>query len=587
MWMTQWDQTATKKQSENVVGTLVRIYLERCGTHRFVDEVRAAVERNDKIWLRAFEIPYAELTLVTVKNLAAIQGLFQKYLEEDPAAKAERSAAAWTKFKATEVLCANTNRRFRGRRQGLNIFDPVIERVLWHAQRKISRILGDVPALADLKLRFGPGASTTVKKSEASSRRKLGSMLACSDELSPHLLHVLAEVEGWLSAITDDPSGVSDEVVGVVPVEIHTGQVVFVPKNAQIDRVIIVEPNLNGLVQLGIMDHMVARLRREGVDLSDQSRNQRLAQIGSVSDALATLDLSSASDTVSTELVYDLLPLEWASFLARYRTGTVTCEGEDVRLEKFSSMGNGFTFPLQSLLFYALSIGCCEETGADKSFVSVYGDDIVIPTLASTLLVDVLRICGFIPNQKKSFLTGPFRESCGKDYFLGIDVRPFFLRGPFSGESMFSAHNHAARQGDAQVASAILAQIDRSLRLFGPDGYGDGHLISDVYPKTIKKSFVNKGFEGHCFDTFSWKPKRDFRKSFFGDRALPLYTSYMSSASADLWTPTTVRYWGRVLQTDYLEFDERASAVGYVDNMLYSSLPGDDGYHRISIYTLR
>jgi hypothetical protein len=132
---------------------------------------------------------------------------------------------------------------------------------------------------------------------------------------------------------------------------IDDGKLEFVPKNAKTFRSTVTEPVLNGLTQLAIGDFLFDRLKRSGLDLRDQTRNQRLALEGSLTGALATLDLSSASDTISRELVYHLLPLEWAHFLGLSRTGHIKYRGQRYTLEKFSSMGNGYTFPLESLIF--------------------------------------------------------------------------------------------------------------------------------------------------------------------------------------------------------------------------------------------
>lgn len=89
---------------------------------------------------------------------------------------------------------------------------------------------------------------------------------------------------------------------------------------------------------------------------------------------------------------------------------------------KFSSMGNGTTFCIETLIFAA----ACYAVGS-KQF-SVYGDDIAIETELAEELMDVLRRIGFIVNQDKSHFTGSFRESCGANWYQGQDVTPFYMR---------------------------------------------------------------------------------------------------------------------------------------------------------------
>jgi hypothetical protein len=94
-------------------------------------------------------------------------------------------------------------------------------------------------------------------------------------------------------------------------------------------------------------------------------------------------------------------------------------------------MGNGFTFELETLLFLALawvSTELSDETPVFKENLTVFGDDIIVPVKALRLLENALRFCGFEPNPEKTFGDGPFRESCGGDFFLGEDVRPYFLK---------------------------------------------------------------------------------------------------------------------------------------------------------------
>jgi hypothetical protein len=92
-------------------------------------------------------------------------------------------------------------------------------------------------------------------------------------------------------------------------------------------------------------------------------------------------------------------------------------------------MGNGFTFELESLLFYALARATAFFSGI-PGVISVYGDDIICPVQLCERLVWVLQWFGFSVNSEKSFTDGPFRESCGGHYWNGLDITPFFIRSP-------------------------------------------------------------------------------------------------------------------------------------------------------------
>jgi len=122
-----------------------------------------------------------------------------------------------------------------------------------------------------------------------------------------------------------------------------------------------------------------------------------------------------------------------------------------VYLEKFSSMGNGFTFELETLLFLALSMATMESLGLENQpgrDLHVYGDDIIVPTECAANVKAVLRYFGMAINETKSFVEGPFRESCGGDFFEGVDVRPYQLKElPFEPQHWIAMANGIRRMG--------------------------------------------------------------------------------------------------------------------------------------------
>jgi hypothetical protein len=132
---------------------------------------------------------------------------------------------------------------------------------------------------------------------------------------------------------------------------------------------------------------------------------------------------------VSTGLVALLLPVTWCTLLEAVRSPVTVIDGEEHQNHMFSSMGNGFTFELESLLFYTLTKACCYFRGA-RGVVSIYGDDIICPTDIVAELTFVLGYFGFSVNTEKSFSSGPFRESCGGHYYNGYDITPFYIRKP-------------------------------------------------------------------------------------------------------------------------------------------------------------
>ena len=107
------------------------------------------------------------------------------------------------------------------------------------------------------------------------------------------------------------------------------GNVMFtVPKSSDIDRCACKEPDINMFLQKGVGNHIRRRLRRYGINLNDQSVNRDLAYQGSIDSSIATLDLSSASDTFCTQVVKALLPHIWFEYLSDIRSPYTVIDGE-------------------------------------------------------------------------------------------------------------------------------------------------------------------------------------------------------------------------------------------------------------------
>lgn len=572
MRLTRWDQEMSTQDTNEVTFSLSRWHLSQCNESIQATEVRSLIESQDLVGLCHYSLSYTGLTASDYRHLRQCLAFFTK--RSDVSIGVNTREVAWKKALEAEELCRQTNEIFRKYFQGGFQFPLDVEPVLYRAQRKISTILGGLPSLEDLKLRFGPGATTQVKKKEASVRRKLNQMFACSEDALGILPDLLAELPLWCGLSASSEKSVT------VPVQVDPCVVSFVPKNAKTDRTIAVEPMLNTLVQLGIGDYMAARLRKHGVDLTDQTRNQRLAREGSLTNALATLDLSSASDTIASSFVESMLPYEWWDFLRACRSGKAKTVDGEMRLEKFSSMGNGFTFPLESLIFYSLAEACCEPQ--DHNFISVYGDDIIVPSYAAPLLVKVLTSCGFLVNKDKSFFDGPFRESCGKDYLSGVDVRPSYLKGALSGQTCFVLHNFYVRTGQPEPAALLLEYLDESLRIFGPDGYGDGHLLGD---HTLTPFGRERGWGGYTFETFTYKQRKAFYR-LGADYVFPAYSIYVKGDNPPIVDAARFPKFRSKHSHGLIRPDLVSSRYDLKDGrlMLTDTLPGVKGYKRIKIY---
>lgn len=415
-------------------------------------------------------------------------------------------------FLNAEIDCATTNHYFRCLWSGSFQFSRPVSSVLYLAQRKIADILGDVPDVADLDFGFGPGACLSVRKDTAIIK-KLESALECTFALSQILPDFLMEFPGWI------PPGTHD--VNIV----DGSELTYVPKNAKTDRPICIEPLLNGLFQKGVGSYLKNRLAREGVDLWDQTINQRLAACG-VERNLATVDFASASDTISYNLVADLLPVEWFLFLDKGRSPNYVVEGDVYSFHKFSSMGNAYTFELESMIFYAIAWATLKHLGITplpKRNLSVYGDDVILPVEAYGLFAEVASAVGFTVNSDKSFHNGMFRESCGTDVFDGYEVTPFKIESLKGRHNVYKTANQLLKiiertlyvpdsSGHAFVRAArlwdlhsrVIASVPRSSRLLIPADQGDGgfHCPFDVARPTRAN-----GKDGWRTRALKWEPE--------------------------------------------------------------------------------
>jgi hypothetical protein len=350
---------------------------------------------------------------------------------------------ALTRWRLSEELCRKTNDKFRELR--LRPSTGRVESTLFRAQRKIAAVLGNLHfpvVLADCK--WGPGATFDIKRESATPAKKISEAISVTATALPFIRAVIQSDPHWaacfLGVIPEGPFSLCSTCFKVV----FGSRFLTVPKSAKIDRCIAAEPTGNGFLQQGVHSYMRRRLRRFGVRLDDQSINQKRAQVAYTS-GLSTLDLSMASDTISTELIYFLLPLDWALFLDSLRSKNTLVEDVWVRTEKFASMGNAFCFELETLIFWALA-GSVDDCFGDVHDVTVYGDDIIVNRHHFELVVEILEFCGFVINRSKSFRDGYFFESCGSHFHKGIEVTPVYQTEVVKHPSeVIRAHNRLSR----------------------------------------------------------------------------------------------------------------------------------------------
>lgn len=319
--------------------------------------------------------------------------------------------------------------------------DPIFARVILTAQQWIADTLGECDGSWTSECEFTSGASTSRKRSEAHPAFKYDvSIVPDVTPLAlPYLLAYVAQApEAHRCAIS--MPGCYTWGMGQYETSnecfyrlVPGGILHFVEKDWKVKRPILAEPDWNMFLQKGVGNYIRRRLKTAGLNLNSQKLNQVYAFAGSISGSLGTIDLKSASDSISKGVCRLLLPSEWYEVLYALRSPCYKLDNEWFPLRKMCTMGNGYTFELESMLFQALAHACVKVLGPTDRRTTVFGDDIIVASSVCGYLVYVLQKLGFETNTEKSFWGAvPFRESCGKHYRYGIDCTPVYIKDDIS-----------------------------------------------------------------------------------------------------------------------------------------------------------
>lgn len=333
----------------------------------------------------------------------------------------DKEAAAVATFFACEKDCATTNARL-SRYLPSKLFvepeDMPVVHFIDEWRKEVSFVMGNLPD--GLTPRFS-GGSTYADK---------GLLTTIPDKMSStptiyagtRCILPLWGDTAWARALVRDRPWQSD------PLTVRGNIFFTVPKDGVKHRGCCMEASIPITYQLAAGKVLKKRLLRIGVNTkTGQAYHQKRAKRASETGEDATVDMSNASDTVARVLVQLTLRSDWFELLSSLRATHTQIKGKWVRLEKFSSMGNGFTFELETVLFATLARTVIRLEGGDPGRVTCYGDDLIVPVQYYRQVMAALRFFGFTPNVKKTFGEGPFRESCGGDFFNGVPVRAHYI----------------------------------------------------------------------------------------------------------------------------------------------------------------
>lgn len=361
------------------------------------------------------------------------------------------------------------------------------------AKNLIHRILAAVsPRGSSLLTRHGPGSVATGEKSfEKPVFRRFYRSLNVEFPYEEYFYYNL-------SHFTDE----LDHYLNLEELESGTAKVVLVPKDSRGPRLISCEPLEYQWIQQGLMAVLTDAIEKSPltggqVNFVDQTINADLAMRGSRGEPWVTLDMQEASDRVSLALVKDLFPSNWYAALAASRsTHTKLPCGEIIPLNKFAPMGSALCFPVESLVFWALSVASIHMHRPNIPLervmrsVFVYGDDLIVPIQDHEFVLQYLPRFGLKFNAGKCCTRGSFRESCGCDAYKGVDVTPLRmkqrLRSSYSDTefvSMVALHNAAIERNCFNLADHIRHLCRRCKRI--PYGNKDSAYLCWVDPRKI------------------------------------------------------------------------------------------------------
>lgn len=444
--------------------------------------------------------PNREISKVLVRDNLAASSLLRKYKGLKTGIDTREAAIA--SFRKGEIDCSATNARFRN-----PTLDPLNKGVnVWLHNaftRKIGKILGTYRKEDFFSLgAWGPGSTIQVTGNDTGAIKKF----RCERQITAKLYALIKD-----ELVNEYPAWFPSQDVVDKLVQVTCSELLTVHKNAMTDRTIFKEAGITTWFQKSLGQSIRRCLMRHGYDLNSTVRSKEIARQGSITGRSVTVDFENASNTIAKLMIRESIKDEvWYCLLDACRTPSYTLDkGKSFHIfEMFSSMGNGYTFELESLIFVAAAEACHDYLGLAYDDISVHGDDITISTEAYDLYRQFCEFLGFRVNEQKSFYSGYFRESCGAYFCDGSDVKPYFLKEKSNdAKSIFRLANgvtsvaHRYRNCDGRdirflpLHRYLISQLPVDLRLWGTVIQGDVciHVDFDECAPTIAEN----GHEGY------------------------------------------------------------------------------------------
>lgn len=408
-------------------------------TERHLDYNRACLARDGK------KVPlYPDDSLTAVAVVSLLNSFYKKSLDE---------VAPDADAKAVSLFMTANNRCKEWKLEPLTMVD---EYLIGEFRQSLIRFFETFvePQLSFASLHangmLGPGANIKARGTDLYTKL-FSSPLSCSSaSIHDVYMHHVEDDHRWLSAELNRQAAFGDCIFA------SGSRLSCVPKTRDVSRTICTEPTLNMFYQLGYGTIIERSLRQAySINLSEQPFvNAALARLGSLDGSYATIDLKSASDSVSKRLIEVFVPRLARGYLSFCRTPTCFVGDSEVELHMWSTMGNGYTFPLQTAIFTSVVAACYSLKGLSLKRsqsrnqlgnFGVFGDDIIVVKETYDSVTRLLSLLGFTVNSDKSFNDGSFRESCGSDFMSGRNVRGVYLKTLLTPQDRCSAANRLLR----------------------------------------------------------------------------------------------------------------------------------------------
>lgn len=344
-------------------------------------------------------------------------------------------------------------------------------------RRICTRVLSRVKSDRQLEFRHGPGATRSHKGEGKALMFKFG-----RDQSS---------TEGCLPFAGDIPC------VPWNPTIVESSRISIVAKTAMKGRVIFTSPSVNMCLQLLLGDSISRALEKEGIRIlkNSSSRIPQIAELngaraleGSANQRWFTLDLEDGSDNILNyhvntffKNVYDVLYL-----LSVAKTPYLEVDDTTLSSAIFAPQGNGSTFAVETLIFYAVAASVDPEA-------RVNGDDVTARTEFFDEIVRRFKRLGFRMNMRKTYADSLFRESCGTEGFNGESVWVYRMK------KRWDPIEHLNRRRPA--LTKIKADLPRkTLRRHIIEGKSYGKIPFDlrsVY--AVLNGLRRSGFQRYCW----------------------------------------------------------------------------------------